>query len=123
MVPLEHLLRAPDVELFVRRFRPGEVRDDLQVRPHDLGLGRFARDALQAPQLAVHLAPRLLRQLERLDPLAEIVRLLRVDILAQLLLDRLHLLSEEDLALPITQLLLDLLANLLLRLEQADLLL
>ena len=123
MISLEDLLGVRDVELLLGRLRPGKVGHDLQIRPHDLGLGGFAREALQTAELALDLLARLGGQLEGLDALSEVVRLLGVDVLTQFLLDRLHLLAQEDLALPFPQLLLHLLADLLLRLEQPDLLL
>ena len=66
---------------------------------------------------------RLLGQLELVELLAQLGDLLRLVVVAELLLDRLHLLAQEHLALPLAQLFLDLRLDLLLHLEHADLLL
>ena len=92
------------------------------------GLASEAFDALgvegvleATAQLAVHLGARLLGQIERLEPLAQLLDPLRVGVVAELLLDRLHLLPQKHFPLPLAELLLHLAADLRLRLEHADL--
>jgi hypothetical protein len=77
--------------------------------------------APEAGQLAVGLLPGRLRQLERVQLAPELVQLGALVLLAQLPLDRLHLLAQQHLALPLAQLLLHLLLDLLLCLVQGEL--
>jgi len=79
--------------------------------------GQCARGA----PLTFDLYPRLLRQVELCQLIAELLDLTRLVIVAKLLLDRLHLFAQEHLALPLAQFLLDLRLDLLLRFEHADL--
>ena len=66
---------------------------------------------------------RLFRQLELVELLAKLVDLLRLVVVAELFLNRLHLLAQVHLALALAQLFLDLRLDLFLHLEHADLLL
>ena len=72
-------------------------------------LGRLRRQPLEALQLALGLLHGVLGQPGRLDLLAQLLRLgLRLVDLAQLVLDRLQLLAQEELALALVDLRLDL---------------
>ena len=121
MVPVQDLLGAAKVQPVVGGLRPGEVGHGLQEGPDDLRLGRLAVDPLQPPELALHLLAGLLREVQLLEALPQLLDLLALGVLAELLLDGLHLLPQEDLALPLPQLLLHLAADLLLGLQDADL--
>ena len=86
------------------------------MRFHRLAAGTF-----QPTELALDLGACLLRERELDELLAELLDLLRLVVVAELLLDRLHLLAQEHLALALAELLLDLRLDLLLRLEERDL--
>ena len=121
VVLLEDHFRRLQVQPALRLLRPRQVRDDLQVRANDLRLGGLSGDALQPAQLSVDLLARLLGDLQGFEALTELLDFLAVDVLPQLLVDRLQLLAQEDLALPLAELLLDLRSDLFLRFEDADL--
>ena len=76
---------------------------------------------LEPAELAVDFLAALLGQLERGELLAQLLELVPLVVLAQLLPDRLELLAQEHLALPLAQLLLDLRLDVLLGLEHPDL--
>ncbi len=100
----------------------GSVDDPVEIRADDAVLGRRRRQPLEASELAERSLRDLLRQLERLEPLAQLgdLRLLRVG-LAELLLDRLQLLAQEELALPLVELGLHLRLDLRAELEHLEL--
>ena len=100
---------------------PRQLRDPLQIGADDLRFHRLAAGALQAAELALDFGARLLGQLELGELLAQLVDLARLVVVAQLLLNRLELLAEIHLALPLAQLFLDLRLDLFLRFEQPDL--
>src|SRR6185295_15049247 len=106
-----------EIEVVVRPIAPGKLGDPLEVRPDNLGLHRLATRTLETAELALDFLTRLLGQLELEQLLAELRHLLRLIVVAELLLNRLHLLAEIHLALPLAQLLLDLRLDLLLHLE------
>src|SRR5205823_13847829 len=84
-------------------------RDPLEVAADDAVLGGLRRQSLEALQLALGLLARGLGQVGGLDLLAQLGRFrLRLVDLAELLLDRLQLLAEEELALTLLELGLDL---------------
>ena len=121
MVLVEHLRGVVEVEVVVRSGVPGQFRDPLQVGPDHLGFHRLATGPLQAAQLALDLGPRFRGKFEGGKLGAEILGLARLVVVAQFLLDRLHLLAEVHLLLALAQLGLDLRLDLVLRLEHADL--
>ena len=105
MVGVEHLLGVPDLEVVLGGHRPGELDQPLEVCPDDPVLGRGGRQALEPPELAVCLLARVLGEVRRLDPLAQLVdlRLLLVAF-AELLLDGLELFSQVVLPLALLDL-------------------
>ena len=109
VVCVQDLLRVLDVEVVLGLHRPGQVDQPLEVAADDAVLGRGRRKLLQAPELALGRLRGVLRQLRGLDPLAELVHLGGLVVgLAELVLDRLHLLAQEVLALALVDLGLDL---------------
>src|SRR5262249_9302764 len=96
MVLIEDSRGLLDVEVVFAPRRPGELCDRLEIGPDDLRLHRLAADARQAAPLAIHLATHVLRQLERVELLLQLLQplALRALVLAELLLDRLELLAE-----------------------------
>ena len=122
VVLVQHLTRVREIEVVLRRLRPGQRQDPVDVGADHAVLGRGSREALEASQFAVDGLARLLRQVGRLDPLAQLadLRLLGVA-LAELLLDRLHLLAQEELALALLHLRLDLRLDLGAELEDLQL--
>jgi hypothetical protein len=121
VVLVEDLGGARQVELVVGAGAPRQLGDPLEVGADDLRLHRLAPGALEAAELALDLLPRLLRERQLAELLAQLLELLALVVLAELLLDRLHLLAEEHLALALAELLLHGALDVLLRLEQPDL--
>jgi hypothetical protein len=101
---------------------PRDGQQPVEVVPHDRGLGRHRAHVLELLQLALGLGPRLLRQLGLTDALLEFDDLVAGVVgLAELALDRLHLLVQIVLALSLLHLALDARADLLLDLQHRDL--
>ncbi len=122
VVLVEHLAGVRDVEVVLGADRPRQVDDPLEVGAHDVVLGGLHRDHAQAFELVLgHLAHRL-RRIGVLELLAQLVDLgvARVA-LAELLLDRAHLLAQVEVLLVLGQLVLHLRLDLLPELEQLDL--
>ena len=120
MVGIEHLARAREVDLVFRQLAPRERRDPVEVRADDAVLGGRGRQALEAGELAPCCFLDFLGQLERVDPAAQLFELGLLGItLAELFVDRLHLLAQEELALALLELRLHL--RLDLRAELGDL--
>ena len=117
MVLLEHLLGLLEVEVLLAARAPRQLGDGLQVGADHLVLHRLAGDARQAAELAVDLLARLLGQLEGVELLLQLLELAGVVAAAELLLDGLHLLAQEHLALAVAELALDLVLDLLLRVD------
>src|SRR5436853_7856417 len=92
------------------------------MRADNAVIGSSRRDLLQARQLAVDRLLDLLRQLERCETLAQLIdlRLLGVAF-AELVLDRLQLLAQEELALSLLHLFLNLRLDLRAELEHLEL--
>ncbi len=116
MIAIQDAARALEIQLVGRVLAPGQDRDPVQIVAGD---GVFRRACLQHAQL-VHLLfdalARLLGQDELFDPRCEAVDLGGAVVLgdAQLLLDRLELLAQKELALLLVHLLLDRAPDLLL---------
>ena len=109
VVAVQHLARVPQVEVVLCRARPGERGQPLQVRADHPVLGRLRGQPLEAPQLALGLLHGVLGKARLVELLAQLLRLdLLLVELAELLLDRLHLLAQEPLALTLLHLGLDL---------------
>ena len=122
VIGIQDLAGVGHVEVVLGADAPGEVDDPLQIGPDHAVFGRGGRQALEAPELAVGLLLRLLGQLGRVDPLAELVDLgLLLVGLAELVLDRLELLAQVVLALSLLDPRLDLGLNLGAELDHLEL--
>ena len=101
---------------------PRQGDEPLEIRAHDGVLGRLRRDHAQAVELALGGLARLGRQLALLELAAQLVELGGPRVaLAELALDRLHLLAQVELLLVLVQLGLHLRLDLVSELEQLDL--
>ena len=123
VVLVENRARVLEVEVVLGERRPRQGDDPLEVGADHPVLGRRRRQPLEPAELAVDRLAHLLGQrAESLDALAELgdLRLLRV-VLAELLLDRLQLLAQEILALPLLHLGLNLGLDLRSELEDLEL--
>jgi hypothetical protein len=122
VVVVEDPARVVEIEVVLGHPAPGQREDPVEVGADDAVLGRGRRQLLQAPQLASGRAVDLLGQLELVEPGAQLVdlRLLLVG-LAELLLNRLQLLTQEVLALALLHLGLDLRLDLRAELEHLQL--
>ena len=122
VVLVEDLARVGEVEVVLGGLRPGQREDPVDVGANDAVLGRGGGEALEPGQLAVDGLPRVLGQAGRLDPLTQLADLCLLGVaLAELLLDRLHLLAQEELALALLHLRLDLRLDLGAELEDLEL--
>jgi hypothetical protein len=109
VVLVEHRAGVRKVEVVLGGLVPGQRRHPLQVGADDPVLGGLRREVLQALELAVDLAADLLGQLDGVELLAQLVGLgRRLVELAELLADRLELLAQDELALALVDLRLDL---------------
>ena len=121
MVFIQDLGRVVQLELIIGAGVPGKLGDPLEIGADDLGLHGLSPGAFQAAELALHLDACLPGKIELVELLAKLVDLAVLIVIPQFLLDRPHLLAEEHLALPFTQLFLDLRLDLGLRLQHSDL--
>ena len=123
VVVVEDLLGLGEVDLDLAALVPGQRDQPVQVGPGDRVLGRgrgHAREALELPQ---GLLLGLLGHPRRLDLLAQLGRLaLLVVVVAELLLDGLHLLAQVVLALVLLELALHLALDLAADLEHLEVL-
>ncbi len=112
MLVVQDFSRGGDVDDVVRALRPGEFDQPVEIGPdHRIFAGRLGH-ALQALQLLQRVLLRLLRHAGLGDRFAQLLDLgLVLLVLAELLLDGLHLLAKEIFALLIGQVLLGLLAD------------
>ncbi len=122
MILVENLFCALEVEVVFGLERPGQRENPLEVGSDHAVLRRGSRQPLQAAELAIDRLEGLLGKVRRLDPLTQLfeLRLLGVA-LAELVLDRLHLLAQDELALALLELRGDLRLDLGLQLEQLQL--
>src|SRR5918992_4186424 len=101
------MLRVLEIEVVVRARIPRELGDPLEIRSDDLSLHRLTARALEAPKLALDFRPRFPRQVEFRELITQLRDLAALVVVAELLLDRLELLAQVHLALPLAELLLD----------------
>ena len=122
MIFVQDLPGALDVQLILRRDRPGQFRQPLEVGPQRRILGRDGRDAFQALKLALRLHPGQIRQARFIDLLAQVGQVLALPfaVFAEFPPDGLHLLSEIVLALGLAHLVLDLRLDAAARLRHFD---
>ena len=121
MVRVEHLLRLLEVVLDLGALAPRDRQHPVEIVAHDRGFGRHRRHLAQLLQLGDRLVARLLGELGVLDLLLELGEIVLAVLVAQLLLDRLHLLVQIVLALGLLHLALDARADALLDLQDRDL--
>ena len=122
MVLVEDLARVLEVEIVFGDLVPGQGQDPVEVGADDAVLGSRRRQPLEPAQLPQHRLLDLLGQALLLDLLPQLVDLgLLVVGLAELRLDRLQLLSEEELALALVDLAGDLRLDLRAELRHLDL--
>ena len=121
MLHVERGLRLVEVLLDLAFDAPGDRQQPVEVVAHHRRLGRHRAHLLELLELSERLVTRFLRQLGVLDLLFELDDLFALVVVAELLLDRLHLLVEIILALRLLHLALDAAADLLLDLQDRDL--
>ena len=120
VIVVEDLLRELEVLLDLGLLVPRDRQQPVEIVAHD---GRFRRHRRHLPQLLElvrRLLARLLRELGLLDLVLELGELVLAFLVAELLLDRLHLLVEVVLALRLLHLALDARADALLDLQDGD---
>ena len=105
MIRIERAPRVLDVEIVFAEDAPRHVRDPLQPGARDRALGRGFRQIAQPRQLFLDLLPNVVRQVQRRELLRQLV-LAALRTLAQLGLDRFHLLAQDVLPLGVADLLL-----------------
>ncbi len=109
VVGVQDLARVGEIEVVLRRGVPRQRGDPLQIGAHDAVLGHRRLQALEAAELTIDLLGDLVGELERLQLGAQLVGLrLGLVALPQLFLDGLELLAQEEVALPLVHLGLDL---------------
>ena len=111
VVGVEHLAGVHRVELLVGGLRPRHGDQPVQVGPDHAGLGRLLAHPLEPPELLVRLLGDGLGH-AGLGDLRAVLLHDRRGVLAQLALDRLHLLAQEVLALLLVGALADVVADL-----------
>jgi len=122
MVLVEQRLGTEQVLLDLRALAPRDAEHPVEVVAHDGRLGRHRRHLAQLLQLGRRLVAGFLGELGLLDLLLELGQFVAAILgVAQLLLDRLHLLVEVVLALGLLHLPLDAGPDALLHLEHGDL--
>ena len=122
MVFVQHQARMRNIEVVLGRHRPGQVDQPFQIRADDGVLGGLGRDDAQPLQLRLGRLTRLGGQLRRFHFLAQLLDVAAARVaLAQLLLDRAHLLAQVELFLVLRQLGLHLRLDLMSQLDQLEL--
>ena len=120
MVLFENLFGAEQVEVLFAAVVPRQLGDGLEVGADHLRLHRLATHPGEAAELAIDLAPGFGGELHLVELQAQLGQLVGRLALAELVLDGLELLAEEDLALAIADLLLDPALDLLLGFEDVE---
>ena len=121
MVVVEDLLRSLRSFLTLRLLVPGDGEQPVEIVAHYGRLRRHGRHLAQLLELVLGLLARLLGELGALDLLLDLGELILAFLVAELLLDRLHLLVEVVLALRLLHLALDARADALFHLQHGDL--
>ena len=121
VVGIEDLLGEREVLLDLRLLVPRDREQPVEIVAHDGGFRRHRRHLPQLLELVLRLLARFLGELGALDLLFELGELVFAVFVAELLLDRLHLLVEIVLALRLLHLTLDAGADALLDLQHGDL--
>ena len=107
MILVQDACSLGEIQVLLQTAVPGQLGNGLEIGPHDLVLHRLPIHARQASQLAVHFFSRLLRQLERIELLPQVVDLFGLVRLPQLLPDGFELFAQNHFPLPIPELPLD----------------
>jgi hypothetical protein len=122
VVPVENALRMLEVEVVLGERAPGQRQDPVEVCADDAVLRCRRRQLLESRELAPRCLVHALRQLRLVELPAQLVDLrLLIVALAELVLDRLELLAEEELALALLHLRLNLRLDLRAQLEHLEL--
>ena len=122
VVRVEHRACTRQVEVVLGRRRPGKRRDPVEIRADHAVLGCGRRQPLEPAELAERRLPGLLRQVERFDARPQLLELRLLGVaLAELRLDRLQLLAQEELSLALVELRLHLRLDLRPELEHLEL--
>ena len=120
MVGIENLLGQRQILLDFGFLIPRDRQQPVEIVAHDGGFRRHRRHLPQLLQLVLRLLARLLRELGALDLFLDLGELVLAVLVAELLLDRLHLLVEIVFALRLLHLALDARADALLDLQHRD---
>ena len=107
VVFLQNLLGPREVDLVLGPLAPRQLGHPFQKSPDHLVLGRLRASALQTVQLALDLRALFVGEVDRPDPLLDLLYVVAVLPLPELLLDLLELLAQQHLTLPLPQLGLD----------------
>ena len=121
VIVVEDLLGELEVLLDLALLVPRDREQPVEIVAHDRGLRRHRRHLPELLELVRGLLARLLRELGALDLVLDLRELVLAFLVAELLLDRLHLLVEIVLALRLLHLPLDARADALLDLQDRDL--
>ena len=121
VIRVEHFLRGNEVLLDLGLLAPWNRQQPVEIVAHDRRLGGHRRHLPQLLQFMRRLLASFLRELGLVDLLFKIGELVATFVVAEFLLDRLHLLVEVVLALGLLHLALDARADLLLDLQHRDL--
>ncbi len=122
VVGVEDLAGMADVEVVLGLLRPGQLDQPLEVGADDPVLGRRRWQLFQPRELALGGFAGVLGQVGRLDLLPQLVDFgLLLVALAELVLDRFHLLAQEELALALVDFGLDLRLDLAAELDHLEL--
>ena len=121
MILFENRFGTLEIQLVIRPLVPGQFRHPFEIGADHLRFHRLPAGALQSAQLTLYFLPRLLWQLQFCELVAKLRDLLARIVVTELLLNRLQLLAQIHLPLPLAQLFLDLRLDVFLRLEQTDL--
>ncbi len=120
MVVIEDLLGMDEILLDLRLLAPRDRQQPVEVVAHHRRFRRHRRHLAQLLELVGGLVAGLLRELGLLDLVLDLGELVAAFLVAELLLDRLHLLVEVVLALGLLHLALDPRADALLDLQDRD---
>ena len=120
MIGLEDLLGQREILLDLGLLVPWNREQPVEIVAHHGGFRRHRRHLPQLLELVLRLLARLLGELGALDLLFDLGELVLAVLVAELLLDRLHLLVEVILALGLLHLALDARADALLDLQHRD---
>ena len=121
MIGVEDRLGGGEILLDLRALLPRNRQQPVEIVAHHRRLGRHRRHLAQLLELGGRLVARFLGELGLLDALLQLGHFVLAVLVAELLLDRLHLLVEIILALRLLHLALDARADALLDLKHRDL--